>query len=250
MRIRRVFSVVVLVVSAASAGCVATQGDVSSVYARQTRLEARMDRLTRDMQSLSQKEATTSGTDVELREKVYQLEQGLRDLNDAYSKLSARVNQMSLGSAPAPTTELGSQQQAGPGPAGPAAEVNEADAIFNNGYTALGDGNYQDSRAQFKEFLAKYPKSPKASDATYWVAESYYREGEFEESILEYQKFIDTYPKDGRVPLAYLKQGLSLVEIGKNEEAQLFFQTLIDKYPNSDEARTAKEKITELAVER
>jgi len=246
----RALIAIVLMVSAASAGCVATQGDVSSVYARQTRLEARMDRLSRDMQSLNQKEATTSGTDVELREKVFQLEQNLRDLNDAYSKLSARVNQMSLGSAPAPTTELGSQQQTGPGPVSPTAEVNEADVIFNNGYTALGDGNYEDSRAQFKEFLAKYPKSPKASDATYWVAESYYREGEFEESILEYQKFIDTYPKDGRVPLAYLKQGLSLVEIGKNEEAQLFFQTLIDKYPNSDEARTAKEKITELAVER
>lgn len=246
----RALIVVALAVSAMSAGCVATQGDVSSVYARQTRLEARMDRLSRDMQSLSQKEASASGTDVELREKVYQMEQSLRDLNEAYSKLSAKVNQMSLGGAPPPATELGSQQQPGPGPVAPAVEVNEADVLFNNGYTALGDGNYQDSRSQFKEFLAKYPKSAKASDATYWIAESYYREGEFEESILEYQKFIDTYPKDGRVPLAYLKQGLSLVEIGKNEEAQLFFQTLIDKYPNSDEARTAKEKITELAVER
>jgi len=239
---------VVLAVSAMSAGCVATQGDVSSVYARQTRLEAKMDRLSRDMQALNQKETSASGTDVELREKVFQMEQSLKDLNEAYSKLSAKVNQMSLGGAPPPTTELGSQT--GPAPAGPAVEVNEADVIFNNGYTALGDGNYQDSRAQFKEFLAKYPKSAKTSDATYWIAESYYREGEFEESILEYQKFIDTYPKDGRVPLAYLKQGLSLVEIGKNEEAQLFFQTLIDKYPNSDEAKTAKEKITELAVER
>lgn len=244
----RALIIIVLTVSAASAGCVATQGDVSSVYARQTRLEARMDRLSRDMQSLSQKEASASGTDVELREKVYQMERSLKDLNEAYSKLSAKVNQMSLGSAPLPATEIGSQT--GPAPTGPAVEVNEADVIFNNGYTALGDGNYQNSRAQFKEFLAKYPKSAKAGDATYWIAESYYREGEFEESILEYQKFIDTYPKDGRVPLAYLKQGLSLVEIGKNEEAQLFFQTLIDKYPNSDEARTAKEKITELAVER
>jgi TolA-binding protein len=41
---------------------------------------------------------------------------------------------------------------------------------------------------------------------------------------------------------------MSLVEIGKREEAKLFFQTLIDKYPNSDEAKTAKEKISELAV--
>lgn len=234
-------------VSVLSAGCVATQDDVSSVYARQTRLEAKMDRLARDMQALSQKENATTGTDVELREKVFQLEQSLNELNQSYSKLSARVNQLSLGSAPPPaTTELGSQTV----PSAQAAEVNEAEVIFNQGYTELSEGNYQGSRAQFKEFLAKYPKSSKANDATYWIAESYYRQGEFEESILEYQRFIDSYPKDDRVPLAYLKQGLSLVEIGKDEEAQLFFQTLIDKYPNSDEAKTAKEKIRELAVER
>jgi TolA-binding protein len=52
------------------------------------------------------------------------------------------------------------------------------------------------------------------------------------------------------VPLSYLKQGLSLIEIGREEEAKLFFQTLIDKYPQSEEAKTAKEKIRELAVKR
>lgn len=228
-----------------SLGCVATQGDVSSVYARQTRLEAKMDRLSNQVDTLSQKEATTMGSDVELREKVYQLEASVRDLSQAYSKLESKVNQLSLGSAP-PATE------AGPGMQIPSesASVNTEEVIFNEAYTELSDGNYEGSRAKFKEYLSRYPKSPKAGDATYWIAESYYREGQFEESILEYQRFIDTYPKDQRVPLAYLKQGMSLVEIGKREEAKLFFQTLIDKYPNSDEAKTAKEKISELAVER
>lgn len=226
-----------------SLGCVATQGDVSSVYARQTRLEAKVERLSNQVNTISQKE-TTTGTDVELREKVYQLEANMKELSQAYSKLESKVNQLSLGSAP-PVSESGSQM---PIPA-ETASVNTEEVIFNEGYTELSEGNYDGSRTKFKEFLSKYPKSPKSNDATYWIAESYYREGEFEESILEYQKFIDTYPKDGRVPLAYLKQGLSLVEIGKREEAKLFFQTLIDKYPNSDEAKTAKEKISELAVE-
>ncbi|MEW6144943.1 MAG: tol-pal system protein YbgF [Thermodesulfobacteriota bacterium] len=228
-----------------SLGCVATQGDVSSVYARQTRLEAKMDRLSNQVETISQKEASTTGTDVQLQEKVYQLEASLRDLSQAYSKLESKVNQLSLGSAP-PVTESGSHMQM----PSETASVNTEEVMFNEGYTELSDGNYEGSRAKFKEYLSRYPKSQKASDATYWIAESYYREGQFEESILEYQRFIDTYPKDQRVPLAYLKQGMSLVEIGKEEEAKLFFQTLIDKYPNSDEAKTAKEKISELAVER
>ena len=239
----KTINIIVAVISIMSLGCVATQGDVSSVYARQTRLEAKMDRLSNQVQTISQKESTAGGTDVELREKVYQLEANMRELSQAYAKLESRVNQMTLGSTP-PMTESGSQMQM----PSETASVNAEEAIFNEGYTALSDGNYGESRSKFKEFLSRYPKSAKANDATFWIAESYYREGQFEESILEYQRFIDSYPKDQRVPLAYLKQGMSLVEIGKKEEAKLFFQTLIDKYPNSDEAKTAKEKISELAV--
>jgi tol-pal system protein YbgF len=235
----------VAVISIMSLGCVATQSDVSSVYARQTRLEAKVERLSNEVKTIDQTESATTGTDAQLREKVYQLEAQIAELNQAYSKLDSKVNQLTLGSAP-PVTESGSHAQI----PSETASVNTEEVMFNEGYTELSDGNYEGSRAKFKEYLSRYPKSAKANDATYWIAESYYREGQFEESILEYQRFIDTYPKDQRVPLAYLKQGMSLVEIGKQEEAKLFFQTLIDKYPNSDEAKTAKEKISELAVER
>jgi tol-pal system protein YbgF len=235
----------VAVISIISLGCVATQSDVSSVYARQTRLEAKVERLSNEVKTMDQTESATTGSDAQLREKVYQLEAQIAELNQAYSKLDSKVNQLTLGSAP-PVTESGSHAQI----PSETASVNTEEVMFNEGYTELSDGNYEDSRAKFKEYLSRYPKSAKANDATYWIAESYYREGQFEESILEYQRFIDTYPKDQRVPLAYLKQGMSLVEIGKQEEAKLFFQTLIDKYPNSDEAKTAKEKISDLAVER
>jgi tol-pal system protein YbgF len=235
----------VAVISIMSLGCVATQSDVSSVYARQTRLEAKVERLSNEVKTMDQTESATTGTDAQLREKVYQLEAQIAELNQAYSKLDSKVNQLTLGSAP-PVTESGSHAQI----PSETASVNTEEVMFNEGYTELSDGNYEDSRAKFKEYLSRYPKSAKANDATYWIAESYYREGQFEESILEYQRFIDTYPKDQRVPIAYLKQCMSLVEIGKQEEAKLFFQTLIDKYPNSDEAKTAKEKISELAVER
>lgn len=241
----KAINIMAAVISIMSLGCVATQNDVSSVYARQTRLEAKVERLSNEVKSINQTESATTGTDVELREKVYQLEAKIADLNQAYSRLDSKVNQLSLGSAP-PVTESGSHTQIPP----ETASVNTEEVMFNEGYTELSDGNYEESRVKFKEYLSRYPKSAKANDATYWIAESYYREGQFEESILEYQRFIDTYPKDQRVPLAYLKQGMSLVEIGKKEEAKLFFQTLIDKYPNSDEAKTAKEKISELAVER
>ena len=66
----KTINIIVAVISIMSLGCVATQGDVSSVYARQTRLEAKMDRLSNQVQTISQKETTATGTDVELREKL------------------------------------------------------------------------------------------------------------------------------------------------------------------------------------
>jgi len=244
MRIKFITIFLLAVVCSMSIGCVATQSDVSTVYARQTRLEAKMERLSQQVQSL-QGSGVSGGTDIQLREQVSQLEEQVKDLNRSYASLEAKVNQGSPGGLPASyetDSEGGSELSS--------LDVKTEDYIFNQGYTELSEGNYNGSREQFKLFLSKYPDSSKASDATYWIAESYYRQREFEEAILEYQKFIDTYPKDERVPLSYLKQGLSLIEIGREEEAKLFFQTLIDKYPQSEEARTAKEKIRELAVKR
>lgn len=246
MKVNKVIIVVLLAgISSMSIGCVATQGDVSSVYARQTRLEAKVESLSRQVNALQPGGVSGSGADIQLREQVAQLEAQVRDLNKSYASLEARVNQGNLPGPPTAGTEIGSQTG---GTEIGSVDLQTEDYIFNQGYSDLSQGNYSGSREQFKLFLSKYPNSSRASDATYWIAESYYRQGEFEEAILEYQKFIDSYPKDDRVPLSYLKQGLSLIEIGREEEAKLFFQTLIDKYPQSEEAKTAKEKIRELAV--
>ena len=244
MRIKVITIFLLAGISSMSLGCVAKQSEVNTVYARQTRLEAKMERLSQQVQSIQGSGGVGGGNDVELREKVFQLEKRVNDLNQSYSRLEAKVNQESLGLPVA--TESGSES----GSELSVIDRETEDFIFNKGYTDLSEGNYNGSREQFKLFLSKYPDSSKANDAAYWIAESYYRQGEFEEAILEYQRFIDTYPKDDRVPLSYLKQGLSLVEIGREEEAKLFFQTLIDKYPQSEEAKTAKEKIRELAVNR
>ncbi len=245
MRIKVITILLLAGISSMSLGCVATQGDVSSVYARQTRLEAKMERLSQQVQSLQG--TGVSGGNAQLQQQVNQLEEQVKGLNRSYANLDAKVNQGNLGLPGAPA--VGSEgDSALPSLDEQTIDVETEDYVFSQGYTDLSEGNYGGSREQFKLFLSKYPDSSKASDATYWIAESYYRQGEFEEAILEYQKFIDSYPKDDRVPLSYLKQGFSLIEIGREEEAKLFFQTLIDKYPKSEEASTAKEKIRELAV--
>ncbi|MDA2920292.1 tol-pal system protein YbgF [Desulfobacterota bacterium AH_259_B03_O07] len=209
------------------------------MYLRQNRLEAKTEKLSEEVEALKRKPIGSNNENI-LDQLVY-LEKKINDMERANAELESRFNEITRTGDYSSQLEnfitddrTSSSQSAGP--------------IFNEGYRNLSEGKYKKAREQFLSFLDTNPTSPEASDAIYWIAESYYREGKFEQSILEFQRFIDTYPKDSRVPLAYLKQGLSLVNIGRKEEAKLFLQTLIDKYPKSDEAKIAKEKLNELAV--
>jgi tol-pal system protein YbgF len=221
-------------------GCVASQEDVRGLYGRQARLEARVTQISQEVGGL--KAQSTNSNDN--RQRIAQLEQRLKDMEQSNSSIIERLNRLEKGREE--VSSLPSQPEAPVAGGESAPAVSSEEAVFNEGYKSLTEGRYKDARDRFKLFLSTYPGSAKASDAQYWIAESYYREGNFEEAILAYQKFIDTYPKDKRVPLSYLKQGLSLISIGRKEEARLFLQTLIDKFPKSQEAKIAQEKLAGL----
>ncbi|MER3446169.1 MAG: tol-pal system protein YbgF [Candidatus Dadabacteria bacterium] len=214
------------------------------IYGRQARLEARVAQLSQEVGALK----AQSTNDSDLRQRIAQIEQRLRDMEQSNSDISERLNRLEKRSEE--ISSLPSQPEVpAVGGVAPTA-VSSEEALFNEGYKSLTEGRYKDARDHFKLFLSRYPNSAKASDAQYWLAESYYRQGSFEEAILAFQKFIDTYPKDSRVPLSYLKQGLSLINIGRKEEARLFLQTLIDKFPKSQEAKVAREKLAALGGEK
>ncbi|MEM4409459.1 MAG: tol-pal system protein YbgF [Candidatus Caldarchaeum sp.] len=238
-----VSSAVLMLLSHAFSGCVATTEDVRGAYVRQARIEERVDQIAREVERLKAelgeaRAASLSEAEIKrLQDKIARLEQAYRDMNSRVSQLE----QTGVSGATMP----GTMPSEPSGPAVPQAPSRS----FDDAYKAFSRGSYSESRALFKEFIEKNPGSPQVADSSFWIAESYFREGRYEEAILEFQKFIDTYPKDQRVPLAYLKQGLSLININRKEEAKIFLQTLIDRYPRSEEAGIAKEKLRELALQ-
>jgi len=216
------------------------------MYARQARLEAKTNKLTQEVEEL--REQSSGASSFEFENKLSQLETRVANLESAFSQIknyeqnSNRVTVLEPDYGTTGTTESEKEINTAIKPP----EVNEEAVVFNKGYNYLSENKYKECREQFSLFIQKFPNSAEVSDAAFWKAECYYREGQFEESILEFQKFIDNYPNDIKVPLAYYKQGLALININRKEEAKIFFQTLIDKYPQSEEARSAKEKLKEL----
>lgn len=239
--------------------CVATQDDVGGLYARQNRLEAKVDKLSKEVNTVAGKGYSSSSDNREISNQVFQLESKVFDLEQQVLRMENQIQllEQNLTNAEASSVKYRSMptqpKQSRPTPGQVEAqssavlepEIKEP-TLFDIGYKNFNNGNYAQARQNFRAFLREDPKAKQAPDATFWIADSYYKEGLYEESILEYQRLIDVYPRDPRVPLAYLKQGMGLMKLNKNEEAKLFFQTLIDKYPGSPEADEAAKKISEL----
>lgn len=122
----------------------------------------------------------------------------------------------------------------------------DKEAVYAAAYETFKEGKYEKSRADFHNFLKKYPNSEYSDNAQFWIGESYYFEKKYEKAILEYEKVIKGYPKGNKVPYALLKQGLSFFMLGDKPSAQLILQQVIRDYPNTNQARIARSKLIEM----
>jgi tol-pal system protein YbgF len=126
----------------------------------------------------------------------------------------------------------------------------DQDATESELYTAakklLDEGDTENARIQFENFINRFPDSKNADNARFWIADSYFTDKWYEKAILEYQKVIEQYPDSNKIQAALLKQGYAFAELGEKANARLILQELINKYPDSNEAGYAAEKLKTL----
>ncbi len=125
-------------------------------------------------------------------------------------------------------------------------EENSQQRLYDFAKKLFDDGEKENARIQFENFINKYPDSENTDNARFWIADSYYSEKWFEKAILEYQKVLEQYPKSNKLAAARLKQGYAFAELGEKANARLILQELLKKHPNSNEAKYAKKKLITL----
>jgi tol-pal system protein YbgF len=108
------------------------------------------------------------------------------------------------------------------------------------------EGNKENARIQFENFINKYPDSKNADNARFWIADSYYAEKWYEKAILEYQRVLENYPDSNKTAAARLKQGYAFAELGETANARLILKELIKRHPDSNEAKYAQKKLKSL----
>ncbi|MBA3008762.1 MAG: tol-pal system protein YbgF [Desulfobacula sp.] len=174
-----------------------------------------------------------------------ELEKKLDRLDNAISRNYEKILKLEkyMGFEPTnaakPTAEVGLPPVAKP-------EINSEQESYDLAKIAFDEGDKENARIQFENFINKYPDSKNADNARFWIADSYYAEKWYEKAILEYQKVLETYPDSNKTAAARLKQGYSFAELGEKANARLILKELIKRHPDSNEAKYAREKLKSL----
>jgi tol-pal system protein YbgF len=150
----------------------------------------------------------------------------------------------------APATPAPPAAASGPGeaPAAGSAAVAPGDpakeqAAYQQAFDLLKRGNYPESIAAFRKFLAAYPAGSYADNAQYWLGEASYVTRDFDTAMADFTKVVSQFPNSAKVPGALLKIGFIQYEEHDWAKARTTLRGLMAQYPRSTEARLADQRL-------
>ena len=162
------------------------------------------------------------------------------DRNEPGAPLDLSSGRSRIGGPPptTPTPPLASAGVPASGIATPggtviAAAPNPAKEEFDIALGYFKQRAYENAEKGFAGFLEKNPKNKLASDAIYYLGESFYQRGRQPEAAEQYLKISTQYANSPRAPEALLRLGQSLNALGAKEQACATYGEIARKYPNA-----------------
>jgi len=132
----------------------------------------------------------------------------------------------------------------------PAAASNQAatsdggdQKAYESAFRLMKQGDYSRAAQSFRSFLVKYPASPLAGNAQYWIGESNYLVRNFKQGLEEFEKVLKEHPNSRKVPDAMLKIGYCHYELRNYAKAREVLSEIEIRYPNTLVARSAKSRL-------
>lgn len=130
---------------------------------------------------------------------------------------------------------------------GQTAEVLPSEKTAYEAATALfQSGDYKGAASALQDFVRRYPESPYASNAQYWLGNTYYALGDYKKAIAAQEVVTSTYNSSPKAADAMLNIASSYALLKDNKNAKKSLQQLVSKYPSSSAAQTARDRLTSL----
>lgn len=137
-------------------------------------------------------------------------------------------------SAPAPASvDAGSAQPSAPATQTAALPDGTPREKYMHAFGLLRQGKYDMAASSLRQFIEEHGDDKLASNARYWLGETYYVRGSFVEAAETFLEGYQTAPEGPKAPDALLKLGMSLSSLDKKNEACAAFQKLRNDYPDA-----------------
>jgi tol-pal system protein YbgF len=183
--------------------------------------------------------ATLEQQNAELRGRLevveHRLEQALADSRAARAEVAKIAAGGDMPPVEAPTPETPAEEGVAP----------DELAAYRNAYGAWRADEPAACIDRFKNFLQNYPSSPYADDATYWMADCFFKQGDFKTAVLRFDDVVNRYPTGNKAADALYRQGEALLRMGPGfgSAAGKAFERVLSEYPDSARAAEAKRQL-------
>ena len=134
-----------------------------------------------------------------------------------------------------PSVPPGPQTATGPGPGGPGAGAAQGtpEQQYQAAFDLINAHDYPAAEAAMRAFLQRNPKHALASNAQFWLGETYYVRNDYQNAAAAYAEGYKNYPKGNKAPDTLLKLGMSLSALKKDQDACAVYDRLAKEFPQA-----------------
>lgn len=235
----------------------------------QRQLRAQSEAAGTGVQQVSGQVQTLNDSVDELKARLGRIEKTLGDLQSSQASMNARMDQPAASGTPAPATDFstppatnaapitrtGGKPSAGipmsyaPANAAPAASgAPPVEDLYRTAFSDYNGAKYTVAAAEFNDVIKFYPDANYAGNAYFYLGEIDYKAGRYAAAAKNYDRVSEQYPGNPKIPTAELRKGEALLALKQNDAGVRELRSLIQRYPNSQEASTARSKLSGMGV--
>ena len=117
---------------------------------------------------------------------------------------------------------------------------------YDEAFAAIRGGDFDRSVQLFTGFLRRYPGSPYADTARFWLGNSQYGRRDYKQAIELFRAFVTAAPLHPRAPDALLALANSQAEMKDGRAARRTIEELLKEYPSSEAAQAGRDRLASL----
>lgn len=111
-----------------------------------------------------------------------------------------------------------------------------------------GAGQHEMAIKGFEEVIKRFPTSPDAPRAQFYIGESYFFLGKYSDAAAAYDRVIRNYAGSELVSDAYYKQGVSYERLNQRDKAVANYKLLQKDFPNTTGELQASQRLKALNI--